>query len=139
MCVILDANCIGNFNDSANEDMKPVRQWLERKNSKIVYSDTEKFRREWDKGGGYRLRRELQRRNKLKLVSVQDVEERENELSGRVVSDDEHIIALALTAQAKVLVSSDRRLIRDFKDHVTQGRVYQTKGHKRLLKNDLCP
>ena len=139
MCVILDANCIGNFNDSANEDMKPVRQWLERKNSKIVYSDTEKFRREWDEGGGYRLRRELQRRNKLKLVSVQDVEERENELSGRVVSDDEHIIALALTAQAKVLVSSDRRLIRDFKDHVTQGRVYQTKGHKRLLKNDLCP
>ena len=139
MCVILDANCIGDFNDSANEDMKPVRQWLERKNSKIVYSDTEKFRREWDKGGGYRLRRELQRRNKLKLVSVQDVEERENELSGRVVSDDEHIIALALTAQAKVLVSSDRRLIRDFKDHVTQGRVYQTKGHKRLLKNDLCP
>ena len=139
MCVILDANCIGNFNDSANEDMKPVRQWLERKNSKIVYSDTEKFRREWDEGGGYRLRRELQRRNKLKLVSVQDVEERENELSGRVVSDDEHIIALALTAQAKVLVSSDRKLIRDFKDHVTQGRVYQTKGHKRLLKNDLCP
>ena len=139
MCVILDANCIGDFNDSANEDMKPVRQWLERKNSKIVYSDTEKFRKEWDKGGGYRLRRELQRRNKLKLVSVQDVEERENELSGRVVSDDEHIIALALTAQAKVLVSSDRRLIRDFKDHVTQGRVYQTKGHKRLLKNDLCP
>ncbi len=139
MCVILDANCIGDFNDSANEDMKPVRQWLERKNSKIVYSDTEKFRREWDEGGGYRLRRELQRRNKLKLVSVQDVEERENELSGRVVSDDEHIIALALTAQAKVLVSSDRRLIRDFKDHVTQGRVYQTKGHKRLLKNDLCP
>ena len=139
MCVILDANCIGDFNDSANEDMKPVRQWLERKNSKIVYSDTEKFRREWDKGGGYRLRRELQRRNKLKLVSVQDVEERENELSGRVVSDDEHIIALALTAQAKVLVSSDRKLIRDFKDHVTQGRVYQTKGHKRLLKNDLCP
>ena len=36
MCVILDANCIGDFNDSANEDMKPVRQWLERKNSKIV-------------------------------------------------------------------------------------------------------
>ena len=139
MCVILDANCIGDFNDSANEDMKPVRQWLERKNSKIVYSDTEKFRREWDEGGGYRLRRELQRRNKLKLVSVQDVEERENELSERVVSDDEHIIALALTAQAKVLVSSDRKLIRDFKDHVTQGRVYQTKGHKRLLKNDLCP
>ncbi len=128
MCVILDANCIGDFNDSANEDMKPVRQWLERKNSKIVYSDTEKFRKEWDKGGGYRLRRELQRRNKLKLVSVQDVEERENELSGRVVSDDEHIIALALTAQAKVLVSSDRRLIRDFKDHVTQGRVAHVKN-----------
>lgn len=139
MCVILDANCIGDFSNSANEDMKPVRQWLESRNGKIVYSDTEKFKREWNIGGGYQLRRQLQRRNKLKLVSVQDVEEKENELSRHIASDDEHIIALALIAQVKVLVSNDKKLIGDFKDHVTQGKVYQTKGHKHLLRKDTCP
>ena len=139
MCIILDANCIGNFNDRTNEDMKPVRQWLETKNGKIVYSDTEKFRREWDTGGGYQLRRTLQRRNKLKLVSIQDVKEKVHELSRVIASDDEHIIALALIAQTKVLVSNDKKLIRDFKDRVTQGKVYQTKGHRRLLKKDTCP
>ena len=139
MCIILDANCIGDFNNSANEDMKPVRQWLESRNGKIVYSDTEKFRSEWNAGGGYQLRRQLQRRNKLKLVSIQDVEEKENELSGEIASDDEHIIALAVIAEVKVLVSNDKKLIRDFKDHVTQGKVYQTKGHKRLLRKDTCP
>ena len=139
MCIILDANCIGDFNNSANEDMKPVRQCLESRNGKIVYSDTEKFRSEWNAGGGYQLRRQLQRRNKLKLVSIQDVEEKENELSGEIASDDEHIIALAVIAQVKVLVSNDKKLIRDFKDHITQGKVYQTKGHKRLLRKDTCP
>ena len=77
MCVILDANCIGRYNKSPiDEDIKPVHQWIERKNGKIVYSDTDKFKKEWDKGGGYTLRRQLQRRDKLKLVSAQDVQEK---------------------------------------------------------------
>ena len=77
MCAILDVNLIGRFKkDPVDEDMNPVHQWLERKNGKIVYSDTEKFRKEWDKGGGYTLRRQLQRRDKLKLVSVQDVQKK---------------------------------------------------------------
>ncbi len=140
MCVILDANCIGKYNkDPADEDMKPVQQWLERKNGKIVYSDTEKFRKEWDSGGGYELRRQLQRRNKLKLMSVQDVQQKENELKDKIKSNDAHIVALALVAQVKVLVSNDSKLIEDFKEHVSQGKVYKTKGHRHLLTKDTCP
>lgn len=52
MCVILDVNLIGRFKKNpVGEDMKPVHQWLENKNGKIVYADTDKFRKEWDKGG----------------------------------------------------------------------------------------
>jgi hypothetical protein len=67
------------------------------------------------------------------------VEEKADELKGKITSDDEHIIALALVAKVKVLVSDDIKLIRDFKDHITQGKVYRTKKHTHLLKKDTCP
>ncbi len=39
--------------------MEPVWYWLRRKNGKIVYSDTEKFRSEWEHRGGVKLMRQL--------------------------------------------------------------------------------
>ncbi len=140
MCAILDVNLIGRFKkDPVDEDLKFVHQWLERKNGKIVYSDTEKFRKEWDKGGGYTLRRQLQRRGKLKLVLAQDVQEKNDKIKDEIKSDDPHIIALALIAEVKVLISKDNKLIADFKVHVSQGKVYKTKSHKHLLTKDTCP
>ena len=58
--------------------MEPVRDWLERKNGKIVYAYTEQFNKEWDEGGGYQLRRDLQRR--FKEISAQEVQEKADEL-----------------------------------------------------------
>ena len=140
MCAILDVNSIGKFKDSTNEDMKPVWYWLENKNGKIVYSDTDKFRREWERGGGHTLMRELQRRDKFRLVKIQDVQEKENELRDQIKSNDPHIIALAIVADVKVLISSDQTLHQDFKNrNLVGGKVYQNKRHARLLKKDTCP
>ena len=139
MCVILDTNCIGKFIKGIDEDIKPVRHWVYNKNGKIVYANTEKFRAEWSGSKARQLMRQLQRRNKFIEVSVQDVVKKENELKEIIKSDDEHIIALALVGKVKVLVSDDRKLIRDFKDYVTQGKVYKTKQHERLLTKDTCP
>lgn len=139
MCVILDTNCIGKFIKGTNEDIKPVRHWVYRKNGKIVYAATEKFRAEWKGSKTRELMRELQRRNKFIEVPAQDVAERENELKEIIKSDDEHIIALALVAEVKVLISDDNKLIADFKEHVVQGRVYKTKQHEHLLRKDTCP
>ena len=100
MCIILDVNCISKFKNPADEDMEPVWDWLERKNGKILYSDTKQFREEWDAGGGYQLRRDLQRRGKFKLMSPQDVLKKENELKNQIKSDP-HIIALAISAKVK--------------------------------------
>ena len=139
MCAILDTNCIGKFIKGTNEDIKPVRHWIYRKNGKIVYSATEKFRAEWKGSKARDLMKELQRRSKFIEVPTRDVEEREDELKEIIKSDDEHIIALALVAKVKVLVSDDNKLIADFKEHVVQGRVYKTKSHKHLLTKDTCP
>ena len=140
MCAILDVNSIGKFKDPTNEDMKPVWYWLENKNGKIVYSDTDKFRGEWERGGGHTLMRELQRRDKFRLVKIQDVQKKENELRDQIKSNDPHIIALAIVADVKVLISSDQTLHQDFKNrNLVGGKVYQNKRHARLLKKDTCP
>ena len=140
MCVILDVNNIGKFNEPADEDMKPVWNWLDRQNGKIAYASTKKFEEEWERGGGIQLRRELQRRNKLKEMPAQDVQQKAAELEGKIESDDPHIIALAIIANVKVLVSNDRRLHEDFKNRdLVGGSVYQTKSHSRLLRKDMCP
>ena len=81
---------------------------------------------------------ERQRAGLLKLAPP-GVQEKANELKGKVRSDDAHIIALALVAEVKLLVSHDNKLIGDFKKHVIQGKVYKTKQHEHLLTKDTCP
>ena len=148
MCVILDTNTFGRFRNEEDEDLEPVRKWLYNRNGKIAYSNTQKFKKEWEKGGMRRLRDELMQAGKLKLVS-QDVEEKENELKGKLKSDDGHIIALALVAGVKVLVSyyeldtrrkGDKAIFKDFTNSdLVGGKLYLRKTHEHLLTKDTCP
>ena len=135
MCLILDANKYDDFLNPKNEDMQPVRNWIEKK-GKIAYSPTEKFERELTK----RMKSQFHaytEAGKIKLFNKECVESAQNNLSN-LVSDDPHIIALASVAKVRLLVSSDTDLHEDFKN-VIRGRIYQNRNHKRLLTNDLCP
>ena len=85
----------------------------------------------------------MMRAGQLKLVS-EGVQEKADELKGRIASNDEHIIALALIANVKVLVSyreGDRDLFDDFRDrNLVGGRVYTRGAHARgMLRTDTCP
>ena len=143
MCVIVDTNTFHKFKEPNNEDMEPVWTWLEKKGGKITYADTEKLEEEWNKGGMQDIRDQLRRAGKLKIVSPQDVEEKVNELRSEMESDDEHIIALAIIAGVKVLISyreGDRDLFTDFKNReLVGGKVYTRKTHTRMLTKDTCP
>ena len=144
MCIIVDTNTFHKFKNPDDEDMEPVWTWLEKRDGKIAYSDIEKLEEEWDNGGMQYLRNRLRQRGKLKIVSPQDVEEKADELRGEIASNDEHIIALALIAEVKVLVSyreGDRDLFTDFKNRgLVGGKVYTRKAHaRRMLTRDTCP
>ncbi len=142
MCIVLDANMFGEFRDPANENMETVWNWLRKKNGKIAYSNTKKFEEEWERGGVTNLIKLLRQSGQLKEILPQGVEAKENELNrtGAIRSDDPHIIALAIIANVKVLVSNDKTLHEDFKNrNLVGGRVYQTKSHSRLLRKDMCP
>ena len=143
MCVILDANTFHKFKNPTDEDMAPVWKWLDDKNGKIVYSNTEKFVDEWERGGMGHLRDQMMRAGQLKLVS-EGVQEKADELEGEIASNDEHIIALAIVSGVKVLVSyreGDSDLFTDFKNRqLVGGKVYTRKAHaRRMLTKDTCP
>lgn len=144
MCIIVDTNTFHKFREPDDEDMEPVWTWLEKRDGKIAYADTEKLEAEWDKGGMQNLRNRLRRSGQLKVVSSEDVQEKADELKGEIESDDEHIIALAIVARVKVLVSyreGDRDLFDDFRDkNLVGGTVYTRKAHaQRMLRKDTCP
>ena len=144
MCIIVDTNTFHKFRESDDEDMEPVWTWLEKRGGKVAYSDIEKLEDEWNRGGMQHLRNRLRQTGKLKIVSPQDVQEKADELKDRIASNDEHIIALALIASVKVLVSyrgGDRDLFDDFRDkNLVGGRVYTRKTHaQRMLRKDTCP
>ena len=144
MCIIVDTNTFHKLKEQDDEDIEPVWTWLEKGDGKIAYADTEKLEAEWDKSGMQNLRNRLRRAGKLKVVSSEDVQEKADELKGKIASNDEHIIALALIANVKVLVSyreGDRNLFDDFRDrNLVGGRVYTRKGHaQRMLRKDTCP
>ena len=142
MCVIVDTNTFGRFRDPEDEDLEPVRKWLRNRNGKIVYSNTAKCKREWEKGGMGRLTLELRRAGQLKIVPEDaGVAKMEQELIDEIKSDDAHIIALAIIAGVKLLVSyteGDKALFADFKNLVG-GKIYTRKAQEHLLKRDLCP
>ena len=143
MCIIVDTNTFHKFREPDDEDMEPIWTWLEKRDGKIAYADTEKLEEEWNRGGMQNLRNQLRQAGKLKIVSPQDVQEKANELSGEIESNDEHIIALALIARVQVLVSyreGDRNLFTDFKNReLVGGKVYTRKTHARMLTKDTCP
>ena len=137
MCLILDANMFGAFLNSENDDMKPVRRWME-KSGKIAYSPAGKLKQELDDYPKARtLFRAYDQRGKLKSFSADDVKEKEASLGG-LRSNDPHVIALAKVSKVRLLVSSDQRLHEDFKE-IVGGSVYQKKNHQHLLTDDLCP
>ena len=139
MCLILDANMFGAFLDRDNEDMAPVRNWLDSRNGKIAWSPTSKMRREL-KRYGKKMEDEFRRygdAGKLKRIDKATVE-RAKERLPKLRSDDPEIIALARASGVSLLVSADRNLHADFK-RIIGGSIYQTRRHRRLLRPDVCP
>ena len=138
MCLILDADMYGLFLDPDNKDMKPVKDWVGKKNGKIVYSPVGKMKIELEKSPNVRIQFEQYRRaGKFKTFPTEAVEQRKKSLP-KLRSNDPDVIALAQVSGVSLLVSNDKKLHTDFKTLVG-GMVYKTKTPRHLLRKDLCP
>ena len=142
MCLILDTNCYGDY-VRGSEDMQPVMAWVE-KGGRLAYSDTDKHEQEFKRHNKIAvLFTEYDRAGKTKFIPKEEVLRKQKEVSldKEFKSDDQHIIALALAGNIKLLVSHDEDLISDFKKRGkgrVNGKVYKKKQHRELLRNTTC-
>lgn len=142
MCLILDTNKYDDYLDLTNKDMKPVRDWVEKNNGRIAYTPTEKMEKELKKGRQTKIEKQFdkyKRSGKLKIIPKDKVQQAEQQLKN-LKSNDAHIIALAKVANVKLLVSSDKKLHKDFTNpKIIGGKVYQNRSHQHLLDQLTCP
>ena len=132
MCIIVDANRLGAFlSDPANEDAAPIRDWLDSRGGRIVYSTGGAFAREV----GRRTRAKLLayvRAGQAQVVSADRFANDERRLSerGDLRSDDPHVLALARWTRVRLLYTGDPGLIADFKnkEFVDRPRARSTRG-----------
>ncbi|MEK6805047.1 MAG: hypothetical protein AABY95_00165 [Pseudomonadota bacterium] len=142
MCAILDANTSGEVL-SANPpaDAEMFRSWVETGSGSLV--------------AGGKLLRELENNRSVQkwLVNLKaagklfrindglvDAEEEKLALPGVCVSDDPHVVALAVTSGARLLFSRDNDLRSDFRNpslvNKPRGKIFQ--GQTHLLRTNVC-
>ena len=152
MCGIVDANVA---NEVFGEDCSPAGgrffDWLASPRGQLVVGG--EFRRELSRdhrfvrwlGGAIRYGR-------VRTIPDEAVEERADDLRRRGVckSNDEHVLALAITSGARLLYTNDDLLMDDFRNRNIvpgpTGRIYTTRdrkdcrpAHRKLLgMRNLC-
>lgn len=146
MCVIIDASVASLvFGQSPSPDFRPVIDWLVSpdRDGRLAYGG--RLKRELFTVRGARrfiLRLRGAGRATLFPDAAVDAKEKELKRGGLCLSNDQHIIALAIVSGARTLCSNNdkkRHLFADFKnkaliDH-PRGGIYRGPSHWRLLRH----
>lgn len=141
MCIILDANLFSEY-CSDRCKIRPVREWVEGRKGKIVYSPTTKIKKEWYDYGPMKKKMIAYWRggmlDQVDRMKVCDLT-KELEKSGILVSDDPHIVALAKVSGATLLVTEDTKLIKDFKSQIRKGKIFKPGTPASTIQRHRCP
>ena len=139
MCLIVDANVAGQFLGQKG----PVLDWLlgKRGNPRLVAAG--KLREELARHETVkRVLVLLDRAGRLRSAATDDIRRAEHRLQagGHCISNDHHILALAIISGARTLATLDRHLARDFKNarivSNPRGSIYSDpEAHGHLLRH----
>jgi hypothetical protein len=138
MCLIIDVNVVHKFFPTPAEDFKPIHRAIADGRAKVVYGG--ELTREYRKMDAFRrflLRLDQQGSTRQVADSRVDAETKRLAEGSFCVSDDPHIIALALVGAVRLLCSEDDKLATDFTNPALlrnpQGNVYKRAEHAPLL------
>ena len=142
MCLIVDVNMLSEMLLMNNdEDLTSIRTKILSGIVKINYGGS-KLLEEYSKNyTAYKIVLQLDRAGFAILHDQNSIDEEEDRLKNEklCISDDEHIIALAVIAKVRILCSKDIDLHSDFTNTKLlsrpKGKVYQNKSHDHLLIN----
>jgi len=145
MCIIIDANTFSSvFSEKASDhsEFKPVKDWIIRGKGKLVYGGT-KYGDELKAARGYlRLFVEFDKIGKTVKVcaaSVDQVQQRLEQLVNDDGFDDAHLVAIAIVSGCKLICSKDRSSYPFLKrhdiypSHIHRPRIYSGIRNKDLL------
>ena len=130
--------------EPAHDDAKPIHRWLQRGIGKLVYSTGGKFDTEIYRRARKKLER-LYQAGRAKLIPESAFRDDVHwlETSGKLCSNDAHVLALARAGRARLLYTGDDKLKADFKDAAIiagpRGKIYSGAKTSRLLNANACP
>ena len=142
MCIIVDANSSHEL-VHGSEDGAPVLRWLlhpKRRSGLIVGGQLVK---ELVRAGFTETLAVLSQAGRLHRIPDPVVDARATKLrdTGSCVSNDQHVVALALESGCETVFTKDKALHQDLKRHAPTGSriaIYQKARHARLLKECHC-
>jgi predicted nucleic acid-binding protein len=138
MCLIVDNNVAADFFCGSNPDLDPLKKAVFNATCCLYYGGT-KLRNEYFRSPKVRrVVKNLDQAGRAKAISDVLVDARMNQVEPNCISDDPHIIALALESGARLLCSFDQALHTDFTNAALinnpRGSVYQQAGHQHLIR-----
>lgn len=114
MCIIIDANQAGDLTRGERPYVKVVLEWIDSGGAIVTGGDLE---RELFKLGKMRgLLNELSRSGQLKQIRPERVLRRQQQIVHQCKSNDPHVVALAIEANTRLIVTEDKNLIADLKN-----------------------
>ena len=137
MCIIIDANVAHEVIGSPTDAGRRVYVWLV--DEAGIVATGGRSRTELLKTRFREIYQTLLLAGKLYRYSDEEVDETEIAVSqtGRLISDDPHVIALALVSRCRLLFSRDQNLHEDFRNPLVlkpRGHIYQDADHNHLLR-----
>ena len=137
MCLIVDNNLAPDFFCGSVSDLAPLKDAVLTSFCCLYYGG--KLRREYFRSEKVkRMVKQLDQAGRAKAIPDAVVDAKEKEVARQCISDDRHIIALALESGARLLCSLDQNLHTDFTNpeliNHPRGHVYQNATHKHLIQ-----
>jgi hypothetical protein len=137
MCLIVDNNVAADFFCGSNPNLAPLKNAVLSAICCLHYGGS-KLRNEYFQSPKVkRMVKALDQAGRAKAFPDAVVDARMNQVAPNCVSDDPHIIALALVSGARLLCSLDQALHTDFTNpnliNNPRGSVYQNAQHKHLI------
>ena len=147
MCVIIDANQLGNFavpdtNQSSKDGMERLHKWILTR-GKVVYPQFGKYAEEIESNSkAAKVLKRYKRARRATVPHRQELDDAMKEFSKKdIKSNDAHILAVAKASHATLLCTKDRDLKDDFKRLIRGGKIYPNskKAQEKLLRESTCP
>lgn len=148
MCVVIDTNKAGDFCKQERPYLKMLLKWV---NSGGRIASGGRLEAELYKVQAMRgLLNEWFRKGTLVRIPSEAVAKHEALVRGLCVSDDPHVVALAIAAKAHIIVTQDGDLIKDLRNLAIVGskrKIYKENAaspnridrHWALLQRSDCP